>query len=107
MKTNVKAGGHEYNHNETMLRVKSGVKAGGISTNHNQTMLGGKGLKVKTGVTDGKYTELVEGPLKEGDDVIIGVDMLKGPHGGSVGSLPPGFGSQPSERPSTKMPKGL
>ena len=64
-------------------------------------------VKVKTGVMDGTYTELVEGPLKEGDDVIIGVDMLKGPHGGSVGSLPPGFGSQPSARPSSRTPKGL
>ncbi|OLD36531.1 MAG: hypothetical protein AUI21_10635 [Nitrospirae bacterium 13_1_40CM_2_62_10] len=64
-------------------------------------------VKVKTGVTDGTYTELVEGPLKEGDEVIIGVDMPKGPHGGSFGSLPPGFGSQPSERPSTRMPRGL
>ena len=64
-------------------------------------------VKVKTGVTDGTYTELVEGPLKEGDEVIIGVDMPKGPHGGSLGSLPPGFGSQPSERPSTRMPRGL
>ncbi|TLY29526.1 MAG: efflux RND transporter periplasmic adaptor subunit [Nitrospirae bacterium] len=64
-------------------------------------------VKVKTGVMDGTYTELVEGPLKEGDEVIIGVDMPKGPHGGSLGSLPPGFGSQPSERPSTRMPRGL
>ena len=39
-------------------------------------------VKVKTGVMDGTYTELVEGPLKEGDEVIIGVDMPKGPHGG-------------------------
>ena len=65
------------------------------------------GVEVKTGVTDGKHTELVEGPLKEGDEVIIGLDTPHGPHGGSFGSLPPGFGSQPSERPSTKTPKGL
>ncbi len=64
-------------------------------------------VEVKTGVTDGTYTELVEGPLKEGDDVVIGLDMPRGPHGGSFGSLPPGFGSQPSQRPSTGTPRGL
>ncbi len=60
-------------------------------------------VEVKTGITDGTYTELVEGPLKEGDEVIIGLKMPRGPHGGSSSSLPPGFGSQPSQRP---VPKG-
>ena len=65
-------------------------------------------VEVKTGVTDGTYTELVEGPLKEGDDVIVGIKTPKESHGfGAGGSLPPGFGSQPSERPSTRMPRGL
>jgi len=64
-------------------------------------------VEVKTGISDGTYTELVEGPLKEGDEVIIGLDMPRGPHGGSFGSLPPGFGSQPSQRPSTGTPRGL
>jgi HlyD family secretion protein len=65
-------------------------------------------VEVKTGVTDGTYTELVEGPLKEGDEVIIGVEMPRGPHGASQGSnLPPGFGSSPSQRPSTRSPRGL
>ena len=64
-------------------------------------------VEVRTGVTDGKYTELVEGSLKEGDEVIIGLDTPHGPHGGSFGSLPPGFGSQPSERPTSRTPKGL
>ena len=38
VKSNVKAGGLSYNHNQTAkgLRVKSSVKAGGISFNHNQ-----------------------------------------------------------------------
>ena len=49
-------------------------------------------VEVKTGITGGAFTELVEGALKEGDEVIIGVDMPKGPHGSS---LPPGFGSHP------------
>jgi HlyD family secretion protein len=64
-------------------------------------------VEVKTGITDGTYTELVEGPLKEGDEVIIGLDIPRGPHGGSFGSLPPGFGSQPAQRPSTGSPRGL
>ncbi len=63
-------------------------------------------VELKTGITDGSYTEVVEGSLKEGDEVIVGVDLSRGPHGaGTGGSLPPGFGSQPSQRPST--PRGL
>ena len=40
VKSNVKAGGVQLNHNQTAkgLRVKSSVKAGGISWNHNQTV---------------------------------------------------------------------
>jgi hypothetical protein len=45
-KTNVKAGGQTFNHNQTLIRngakglkVKSSVKAGGQSFNHNQTMV--------------------------------------------------------------------
>ena len=49
-------------------------------------------VEVKAGITDGAFSELVEGGLKDGDEVIIGIDMPKGPHGSS---LPPGFGSQP------------
>jgi HlyD family secretion protein len=62
---------------------------------------------VKTGITDGTYTELIEGPLKEEDEVIIGLDKPRGSHGGSSGSLPPGFGSQQSERKSKGLPKGM
>jgi HlyD family secretion protein len=61
-------------------------------------------VEVKAGITDGTFSELVEGELKEGDEVIVGVDMPKGPHGSS---LPPGFGSQPSQRPSTGTPRGM
>jgi hypothetical protein len=40
IKTNLKAGGHRWNHNQTAkgLRAKSGVKAGGFRWNHNQTV---------------------------------------------------------------------
>ncbi len=61
-------------------------------------------VEVKTGITDGAFSELVEGALKEGDEVIIGVDMPKGSYGSS---LPPGFGSQPAQRPSTGTPRGM
>jgi len=63
-------------------------------------------VEVKTGITDGTFTELVEGPLKEGDEVIIGLKMPRGPHGGSSSSLPPGFGPQPSQPSGTGTPRG-
>ena len=41
IKSNVKAGGGTYNHNQTQVKprlaIKSGVKAGGSRVNHNQT----------------------------------------------------------------------
>jgi HlyD family secretion protein len=64
-------------------------------------------VEVKTGITDGAYTELVEGPLEEGGEVIVGLEMPRGPHGDASGPLPPGFGSQPSPRPSTGTPRGM
>lgn len=39
IKTNVKAGGTSFNHNETMA-VRSDVKAGGQSFNHNESFRG-------------------------------------------------------------------
>lgn len=57
-------------------------------------------IEVKTGITDGAFTELFEGPVKEGDEVIVGLDMPKGAPGSRAGgTLPPGFGSQPTQRP--------
>ena len=42
VKSNVKAGGYRWNHNQTVtrvgLRVKSDVSAGGYRFNHNQTV---------------------------------------------------------------------
>jgi len=53
-------------------------------------------VEIKTGITDGAFTEFLEGAVKEGDEVIVGLDIPRGPHAGRAGgSLPPGFGSQP------------
>jgi HlyD family secretion protein len=65
-------------------------------------------IEVKTGITDGAFTELLDGPVKEGDEVIVGLDLPKGAPGSRAGgALPPGFGSQPTQRPSTGTPRGL
>jgi len=59
IKTNVKAGSLNLNHNQTLaserktIRIKSGVKAGGV-INHNQTLVrAGKTIRVKSGVKAG------------------------------------------------------
>ena len=48
VKTQVKAGGRQLNHNQTLVRdrvprqplkVKTKVKAGGVTLNHNQTLV--------------------------------------------------------------------
>ena len=57
---------------------------------------GGKpvSVSVKTGITDGSHTEIVEGPLEQGDQVIVDVAG-----GGNSGSSSPG-GRPPSGGPS-------
>jgi HlyD family secretion protein len=53
-------------------------------------------VELKTGVTDGNFTEVVDGPLKEGDEVIVGLEVSRGSQNGPGGSsLPPGFGPRP------------
>jgi len=59
VKSNVKAGGVSFNHNQMLtrgLKVKSKVKAGGINFNHNQTLT--RGLKVKSKVKAGGITSI-------------------------------------------------
>jgi HlyD family secretion protein len=53
-------------------------------------------VEIKPGISDGNFTELVEAPLKEGDEVIVGMETSKNPQGSGPGAtLPPGFGSRP------------
>jgi HlyD family secretion protein len=43
-------------------------------------------VEIRTGITDGRYTEVVDGALKEGQDVIIGLATTKVDSGGATGS---------------------
>lgn len=56
-------------------------------------------VPVQIGISDGNATELLRGDLKEGDEVIVGVDSSKGPQASQA--LPPGFGSG-QRRPSSR-----
>ena len=56
---------------------------------------GPRAVEIRTGVSDGNFAEVVAGELKEGDEVIVGVEAPRGAQGGPGGTLPPGFGSRP------------
>ncbi|MBI5411539.1 MAG: efflux RND transporter periplasmic adaptor subunit [Nitrospirae bacterium] len=56
-------------------------------------------VSVQTGISDGNFTEVVGGEMKEGDEVIIGIDVPRG--GRKQDALPPGFGSG-QRRPSSR-----
>jgi HlyD family secretion protein len=46
-----------------------------------------KPVQIRTGITDGHYTEVISGDLKEGDMVIVGLATSK-----VEGNAPPGAG---------------
>jgi HlyD family secretion protein len=52
-------------------------------------------VPVTTGIADSLFTEIVDGPLKEGDRVIIGIET---PEERAQRTLPPGFGGGPRMR---------
>jgi HlyD family secretion protein len=54
-------------------------------------------VEIRTGITDGRYTEVVEGTLKEGQDVIVGLATTKVDSSGATGS-PFGGGGRPGGR---------
>lgn len=54
-------------------------------------------VPIQTGISDGTATELTNDELKEGDQVIIGIEMPRGVK--KPDSLPPGFGSGQPRRP--------
>ncbi len=56
-------------------------------------------LTVDPGISDGLFTELIGGELKEGDAVIVGFDSSRG---GRFQSLPPGFGGGSHRRSRSK-----
>ena len=53
---------------------------------------------VQTGISDGSSTEVVSEDVAEGDQVIVGIEQLRGTRRG--GDLPPGFGSSGGQRRS-------
>jgi HlyD family secretion protein len=48
-------------------------------------------MTIQTGISDGVSTEVMSGPVGEGDMVVVGLDTPKGER--RAGDLPPGFGS--------------
>ncbi|MBA2486450.1 MAG: efflux RND transporter periplasmic adaptor subunit [Nitrospira sp.] len=48
-------------------------------------------VPVEMGISDGSYAEIISAAINEGDQVIIGIESLRGDRKG--GELPPGFGS--------------
>lgn len=53
-------------------------------------------VPVQTGISDGSSTEIISDSLAEGDQVIVGIEQLRGAK--KVGDLPPGFGSSGQRR---------
>jgi HlyD family secretion protein len=55
-------------------------------------------VTVQTGISDGTYTEIVSDGVAAGDEVIVGIEQLRGVR--KVGDLPPGFGAPGGQRRS-------
>ena len=55
-------------------------------------------VAVQTGISDGSWTEIVSEAIVEGDQIIVGIEQLRGAK--KVGDLPPGFGSSGGQRRS-------
>jgi HlyD family secretion protein len=55
-------------------------------------------VKVQTGISDGTYTEIVAEGAAAGDEVIVGIEQLRGLR--NSGDLPPGFGAAGGQRRS-------
>jgi HlyD family secretion protein len=61
--------------------------------------------RIKIGLTDGSYTEVVEGDLKEGDLVITGQTLAASKQNTNQ-TTPPGFGGAPRGGPGGGRPPG-
>ncbi|MFM8551725.1 MAG: efflux RND transporter periplasmic adaptor subunit, partial [Nitrospiraceae bacterium] len=62
-------------------------------------------LPIQPGISDGNVTEIVGGELKDGDQVIIGIETPRGAK--KPDSLPPGFGSGQQRRPGSGRDRGV
>ncbi|WP_447974110.1 efflux RND transporter periplasmic adaptor subunit [Nitrospira sp. Kam-Ns4a] len=60
-------------------------------------------VPIEPGISDGIVTELVQGDLKEGDQVIVGIEMPRAARGSNT--LPPGFGA--GQRRGSSRDRGL
>jgi len=56
-------------------------------------------VTVESGISDGLFTEVTGGELKEGDAVIVGFDSARA---GRIQRLPPGFGGGSNRRPPSR-----
>jgi HlyD family secretion protein len=54
-------------------------------------------VPIQPGVSDGNWTEITGGDLKDGDEVIIGIETSRTER--KPETLPPGFGSGQQRRP--------
>jgi HlyD family secretion protein len=60
-------------------------------------------VMIQAGISDGLATEVVDGPLAEGDRIVVGLETARGGRRG--GDLPPGFGA--GQRRGSSRDRGL